>query len=216
MKNITINQFTKSTGIKFTLKHTGKMAGMASLSTSVSCNVYCTLRSKNPELICSKCYAAAMLKRYTNLGKMLEKNTDILRLRVIPADEWPVLNILYFRFEAFGELSSANQVKNYFNLCYKNPNTNFALWTKNPWFIQEAINEGYKKPANLNIIASSAKINQMQDYSQYDFIDKIFTVYDEQTIKDKNIDVNCGSRSCMNCLNCYKKNDIRIINEKLK
>lgn len=46
MKNITINQFTKRTGIKFTLNHTGKMAGMASLSTSVSCNVYCTLRSK--------------------------------------------------------------------------------------------------------------------------------------------------------------------------
>ena len=54
----------------------------------------------------------------------------------------------------------------------------FALWTKNPWIIEDAFDASERKPSNLQIIYSSPCINDQADPG-YDFIDKIFTVYDK-------------------------------------
>lgn len=211
----TIENAKKVSGLHFTVNHTAKMAGMASLSTSVCDNARCAKNAQVKGSICEKCFAAKQMKVFTSMEKPLHENTKILTGSILPVEILPIINRLYFRFEAFGDLNNSIQVINYFNICKKNPGVNFALWTKNPDFIADAIAQGHEKPENLNIILSSLFINKERKHN-YSFIDKVFTVYDEKTIENENININCGARSCINCLKCYTKNNETIINEKLK
>lgn len=147
---------------------------------------------------------------------MLNKNTEVLTSRILEDKEIPIINRMYFRFEAFGDLINVTQISNYFNICKKNKNVKFAIWTKNPWIIQEAINGGLKKPSNLQIILSSPKINEVCDDSEYDFVDKVFTVFTKEYIETNHININCGMKKCITCGKCYKKSREKFINEKLK
>lgn len=205
-------------GIHYTTCHTAKMSGLHSLSTSVNSNPYCEKRRANGSSICSKCFAATMTKRYSNLDKALQENAKILSSGLIPWENIPLTPTRLFRFEAFGDLINWIQVVNYFRICEKNPDTCFALWTKNPQIIARAINEGYNKPNNIEIVLSSSLINKPIKSTRYDFIDKIFTVYDKKGAKD--VAINCGARSCLACGRCYRKNPegikIQYINELLK
>ena len=210
--------------LKFTTAHTGKMTGMYSLSTSTLLNPNCREHAKVKGSICEKCYAETMLnnKFYRNLKKAVEHNTVILTGQVLPDENLPLINAHSFRFEAFGDLINETQVENYFNIAKKNHETYFALWTKNPWIIDSAIKgRGIQKPDNLIIIYSSPLINveislfAMQ--KKFSFIDKVFTVYSDETEADKkNAVINCGKRNCLTCLKCYRKNGINEINELLK
>lgn len=217
MKNVitTLNNAEKISGVHYTIKHTGKMEGMASLSTSCTCNSFCKNRSCNKSLICSHCYAERQMKMYHNLEKCLIKNTEILTSKILDKSELPIINFLYFRFESFGDLININQVINYFNICRKNPKVHFALWTKNPFIIADTIREGHVKPRNLQIIYSSPRINIVNE-PKYDFIDKIFTVYDKKYIKENDININCGAEKCITCGKCYNKSKVRYINEMIK
>ncbi len=183
---------------------------MASLSTSCTCNLYCKKRSGNKSLICSHCYAERQMKIYHNLEKCLIKNTEILTNRILDKTELPIINFLYFRFESFGDLININQIVNYFNICKKNPKVHFALWTKNPFVIADAINKGVAKPRNLQIVYSSPMINIVNDPG-YDFIDKIFTVYDKKYIKENN--VNKGVAKPRNLQIVYSSPMINIVND---
>lgn len=212
---LTVKEVKNVSGLHYTLNHTGKMEGMQSLSTSCICNKFCQVYSKDPKRICSKCYAQSQMKIYTNMQKCFERNTEILTTAIIPKEKIPTLNCLYFRFEAFGDLNNTIQVINYFNICKKNKKVNFALWTKNAFLIDEVIKNGYKKPSNLQIILSSHYLNVQAD-NKYDFVDKVFTVYDKDFIEKNNIKVNCGAKSCLNCHKCYIKSKVNIINEMLK
>lgn len=215
MTNITLHNSRKHNGLHFTTKHSGKMSGMVSISTSVTTNERCKKNASIKGSICEKCFASKQMKVFPSMEKPMVENQRILTSSVLPMELLPTINNLYFRFEAFGDLNNDIQVMNYFNLCYKNPKVKFALWTKNPDYIESAINQGYKKPENLNIVLSSLFINQERK-SKYDFVDKIFTVYDPQHIDENNVEINCGSRNCFDCGLCYEKNNVKIINEKLK
>lgn len=202
-------------GDPFCTKHTGKMIGMISLSTSVLLNAFCKKRSQNKKSICSKCYSGRMTRRYKTLEKKLARNTDVLTKIIIPV--WPVLNCQKFRFESFGDLNNVTQVINYFNLCNTkgNEDVHFALWTKNPWFIAQAIKSGYEKPKNLSIIYSSPCLNIIAEkvFDIFPFIDKVFTVFDNEDT----VPINCGARCCVTCGKCYDPNNgIKFINEKVK
>lgn len=212
---LTINKAKKVTGIHYTTKHTGKMDGMMSLSTSVLCNPYCQAYAKDPDRICSKCYAATQMKCYTSMQKCFEKNTEILTTKLLGEDEIPLINAAYFRFEAFGDIQNVTQVTNYFNICKRNPHVKFALWSKNPWIINDAINSGVDKPKNLQIVYSSPYINQYKNPG-YSFVDKVFTVYDKKFAEQNGIDINCGARSCLACHKCYESNNVTEVNELLK
>lgn len=214
-KVLTVVEAEKVTGVHYTVRHTGKMEGMQSLSTSCLCNEYCKNRSHNQELVCSHCYAQRQMKMYKNLNVCLERNTEILTGRLLEEAEIPMINASFFRFESFGDLINKIQIINYFNICKKNKHVKFALWTKNPWIIEEAIESGEKKPANLQIIYSSPCLNDPVDPG-YDFVDKIFTVFDKNYIKIHNIDINCGAKNCLLCNKCYRKSKVKYINEKLK
>lgn len=220
MKNsnniITIKDFEKKWGIHFTEKHTGKMAGMISLSTSVLRNEHCKHNCNIAGSICEHCYSARMHKMYKGLEVKTAINTSVLTQVVIPVNDWPLVNALYGRFEAFGDLNNVIQVRNYFNCCKRNKKTKWALWTKNPQIINQAIKAGYKKPSNLVIIVSSLFVNEVGKY-KFDFIDKIFTVYDKKYAAENNIDINCGARNCLACNRCYHKTkNIEYVNELLK
>ena len=210
---ITMKSFEKKHGIHFTLNHTGKMEGMQSLSTSCICNPACIARMKDEKSICSHCFAAAMHKRYSALAACLEKNSEALSKWVWYPEELPVINAAFFRLESFGDLINVDHARNYLRLCKRNPWTRFALWTKNPGILARAI-EFEGKPDNLNVILSSPYTNVPCDASRWPFVDKTFTVYDRD--HQANVNINCGSRKCLDCLLCYTKNDVTVINESLK
>lgn len=215
MKECTLSNARKISGVHYTTAHTGKMAGMVSLSTSVTTNTRCEKNAKIPGSICEKCFAAKQMKVFPSMANPMEENQRILTTEILPPEKLPTINNLYFRFEAFGDLNNATQVINYFNLCRKNPRVKFALWTKNPDYIAAAIKQGHAKPENLNIVLSSLFINK-ERRTRYDFVDKVFTVYDSEYIDAHGVEINCGARSCFGCGLCYEKNGVRVINEKLK
>ena len=215
MKNITLANSRKHNGLHFTTNHSGKMSGMVSISTSVTTNERCQKNAQIKGSICEKCFAAKQMRVFPNMENPMVENQRILTSSVLPMELLPTINNLYFRFEAFGDLNNEIQVMNYFNLCYKNPKTKFALWTKNPDLIQRAINQGYEKPENLNIVLSSLFINKERKNPYY-FVDKIFTVYDPRYIEENNVSINCGSKNCFDCGLCYEKKGVEIINERLK
>ena len=215
MKECTLSNSRKISGLHFTTNHSGKMAGMVSISTSVTTNERCAKNAQIEGSICQKCFAAKQMNMYKNMEKPMVENQRILTSEVLPFEKLPKINNIYFRFEAFGDLNNATQVKNYFNICYKNPMVKFALWTKNPDYIAQAIADGYEKPKNLNIILSSLFINKERK-NPFPFVDKIFTVYDTDFIEENEIEINCGARNCFSCGLCYEKNNVTIINEKLK
>ena len=215
MAECTLGNSRQISGLHFTTKHTGKMAGMASISTSVTTNERCRKNAQIPGSICEKCFAAKQMRIFPSMEKPMVENQRILTSEILPPEKLPIINHIYFRFEAFGDLNNATQVKNYFNICYKNPRVKFALWTKNPDYIADAIRDGYNKPDNLNIILSSLFVNQERK-NPFPFVDKVFTVYDAEHIAAGGIEINCGARNCFGCGLCYEKNNVTIINEKLK
>ena len=213
---ITIEDCEKITGLHFTVKHNGKMKGMQSLSTSALCNKYCQAYSKDPNKVCCKCYAQTQMRCYTNMQPCLERNTKILTESIIDKKNLPYINAAVFRFEAFGDLQNEIQVINYFNICKKNKHVKFALWTKNPGFIDRAIKNGNAKPKNLQIVLSSHYLNKQEDINKWSFVDKIFTVYTKKYIKENNINTNCKAESCLACQKCYHKSNEVYINEELR
>lgn len=205
-------------GLHYCTNHTGKMAGLHSLSTSVTVNPFCIKRQQKGDSICAHCFAASMMKQYKQLNEVNSRNAEILTASVLPFEVLPLIPSRYFRFESFGDIINANQVINYFNIAKKNPDTLCALWTKNPHIVARAIEIGHDKPANLQIVLSSPFVNKAIKATKYAFIDKIFTVYDKQAAQAVNI--NCGARSCLACGRCYRPNPdgakIQYINEILK
>lgn len=165
-KFLTVAEAEKATGVHYTVNHSGKMEGMQSLSTSCLCNKYCKNRSINSDLVCSHCYAQRQMKMYKNLNACLERNTKILTGRILKEAEIPMINASFFRFESFGDLINVTQVINYFHICKKNKHVHFALWTKNPWIIEEALDASEKKSQvtyRLYIVALALMIKQILD-----------------------------------------------------
>ena len=213
--NCTLYNSRKISGLHFTTNHSGKMAGMVSISTSVTTNERCQKNAQIKGSICEKCFAAKQMKIFPSMENPMVENQRILTSGIIPPEKLPIINHIYFRFESFGDLNNATQVKNYFNICYKNPRVKFALWTKNPDYIAAAIRDGYEKPENLNIVLSSLFVNKERK-NPFPFVDKVFTVYDAAYIAENNTPINCGAKSCFSCGLCYEKNGVSVINEKLK
>ena len=204
---------------------TGKMFGINGISTSPLCNEYCQKRINNPDMICSHCFSVASQWK-KGLRENLIENSDLLTDHIFTEDEMPLLMSPtgMFRFESHGDLQHGEkgeiQVVNYFNFAKANPALHFALWTKNPWVIDQAMKKyGITKPENLRIIGSSYYLNKpmVEFYRRYDFIDNIFTVYSLEYAMEHKVRISCGGRSCARCQKCYKGgHDSYEINELLK
>lgn len=206
----------QNNGLNITINHQGKMMGMYSLSTSCRCNERCARNAQIKGSICEHCFAMRQTEMYKSMNEPLEQNYKILTSEIIDWEDLPIINALYFRIESFGDVANVTQCINYMHLIQKNPNTFFAWWSKNMDIIDKMFREtGYEKPANVNFIQSSLMVDKAM-CPKYWFVDKVFTVFDPATIKERNININCGARSCLKCHLCYEKNDVVYVNEKKK
>ena len=211
--------FMSMNGALWMTNHTGKMEGINSIGTSCVDNPFCINRRENGDSICSHCYAATYMKMRKALKEHLAENAEILTTRLLKGREIPVTNSHIFRFESFGDLYNATHLANYVLIAERNPFTQFGLWTKNTWVLDELFNKnGIAKPKNLSIVVSSPMMNKVieLDREKYWFVDHVFTVYDKKFIEVNNIDINCGSRNCLGCQICYHKNEEFYVKEKLK
>lgn len=212
--------------IWMTTDHTGKMAGINSISTSVIQNKYCQTQQKIKNSICSHCYAQAMAEMYSSLEKRLAQNTAVLTSEILPIEDLPNTDgMSIFRFESFGDLNNMNQLQNYINIVNKNSNTRFTLWTKRYGLVYKYFSEN-EVPDNFTLIISSMNINKPISLERMKKLGKFkkgqlktFTVYDFKFIKENHLTsefINCGSRDCFGCQICYLKNEIEEVKEILK
>lgn len=200
--------------------HGGKMENIDSISTSCLCNERCKKRMENKNFICSECYAAATIERYSNsnpekldMYDKMERNTTFYSYYELTKECIPTITSRIFRLESFGDLNNKLQFQNYCMLARANKHTYFALWTKNPDIIADAIKDGLSIPKNLDIIYSIPKKNwiparqqMMNIKKKYPFIKKFFVVITKDFQKKHNIKVNC-QKKCYKCLKCYTKAD---------
>lgn len=206
-------------GALWVTNHEGKMKGIHSIGTSCVNNPWCIKRRKNGDSVCSKCYAETYMKMRKSLKQRLLENADILTTRLLTDREFPFINDLIFRYESFGDLYNGVHLENYLQICDHNPYTNFGLWSKNTWILDEIFNKKeIPKPDNLSIVVSSPMLNkQMElDRKRYWFVDHVFTVYDKDYIEKNGVYINCGSKNCLSCQLCYHKGTDFYIREKLK
>ena len=199
------------------------MRGIDSLSTYKKTSNICRFMQIHGG-ICAKCYADKSIKLYNAaLTPVLIYNTLLLKYIDIDPQQIPYINNKYFRFESFSDLQSAKHLKNLLQVCKKNKNTIFTLWSKAGLTLlnmmkSENIN---KLPSNLNIIYSEFNINKKTDleylqnmqkclYPQqaikenYSNAIKCFIVFDDEN-KRKESAMHLCKKSCINCLKCYKK-----------
>lgn len=216
---------TSRYAVKIT-KHTGKMSGIPSVSTSQIFNKACKLLSQNKQNICYYCYARKYSKLYKNLDAALLYNTLLLSFTYInPKTQAAGLaNFKYVRFESFSDLQNMQHFYNLYQIAKYFNETNFALWTKRHLLVFGVMST-LKPLKNLNFILSNFRLNDKGERIKDLFIAKFeslginpknlkyFNVFESDFAWNNNIEINCGARSCASCLKCYKRNNIQCINE---
>ena len=207
---------TNTTALHVSDDMSGKMKNIPSVSTSCLNNPICQKRMQDGESVCAHCFAAATLARYTACGAAAESNTVLLNDSVLPVSMLPKFKpgVKIARIESFGDVASETQAINYANMARNNPGVVFAWWTKNTPIVAKAF-DAVGKPKNVILIESSPKVNTPVTPSS-PYVDKVFTVYDDETIARDHVRINCGARSCDSCRRCYKKTTAKNIAERLK
>lgn len=226
------------TFIKYQLKYTKhtaeKMRGIDSLSTYKKTSSICNYLMQH-DCICKKCYAERSIKLYdAALTPVLIYNTLLLKYIDIDPQQIPYINNKYFRFESFSDLQSSKHFKNLMQVCKKNKNTLFTLWTKAGYTLRKMMDDEKinKLPSNINIVVSEVYINKKTDaeylknlqtvlYPQqaiknkYTNALKCFVVFDDEKKRQESQMYICKNK-CVDCLKCYKKSkSIIYIAEKL-
>ena len=198
----------------------GKMEDMHAISTNTLTNPYCiTMHNadkhyKNSKVICKVCYSMRSLNGYLyKNAKLYQHNSDLLSKDIIEFKDIPVINSLYFRFHAHGELINEMHLINLCRICVANPKVTFSLWTKRLDILNKVFNvRNDGKPKNLMIIYSNPVVNKIVR-TVPPLCDKVFNNVD----KDKYIDEqNCTGRKCIECLTCYTDSPINVIVEGVK
>lgn len=188
----------------------GKMTGIQSINTSTINNAFCS-KMRATDSVCSKCYSARYESFRKPLHEALVRNSKTLSESILPISELPYFNSNIVRFDSFGELINDRHLKNLSNIARKNNHSIFTLWTKQKKLVSDTF-KSFEKPSNLILIYSSPVINQESRKPVH--FDKVFTVYDKKTAQA--VDINCGSKSCINCRICYSRNDVEFVREILK
>jgi hypothetical protein len=190
--------------IKVTKFMKAKMEGMVSINTSPLSNPFCIKMHKNSKAICSHCYSQRLEKFYGYKKGYVESwHNNGIELSTKKLESIPVLNYDYVRFHAHGEIINRRHYLNLVEIAKHNPNTMFALFTKRIDIVKNPI-----KVHNLIYIYSNPIINTVAKLPHG--FDKVFNV---QSVHDEK--VNCPKK-CIDCLVCYKHNDIEQIYEVMK
>lgn len=222
------------TGLHVSTGLTDKMQGIKCITTACTVNPNC-LEYHQCGGICEHCYAFKYLSLRHNVRKCYERNTKALSDGLIDVTFLPTFTPREFvRFESFGDLVNFNHIENYLLIAFKNPKTNFALFTKRRNLIERFFTlYDVKKPKNLAIVSSSylmndkglseiEKSNRTNSRLGFKLIDKVFTVYDNDNEKANNNGINlpvwnCEKR-CNNCRFCWSNRacTVELVKEGLK
>lgn len=197
-------------------RHTAKMENMISFSTSCLENPRCRERFKNRHLVCSKCYARRQLMRQKTTREKYAACTLFFTTVLLAPDDVPPLFARYLRFESFGDLINALQVKNYFTIAEAAAAIPAALWTKNPDIIAEAIAAGAVKPANMKIVYSVPEIDRRMTAAEKQTILKKYPFIDSFFFVERAPDLISCQKNCFLCGRCYEITDGLQTDEKLK
>ena len=201
---------------------TGKLEGIGSLSTSCEFNPICIARmeSRGENGICGHCYSHRGQQYKAKLKELLRKNTLEVK-DIIPWCNLPITTHAFVRFESFGDITCRNHLINYIRICEKNPQSMFALWTKNYGYLISVFKE-YMRPDNLAIVLSSPNINEELPKEIIDkvedvvHVDTLFTVYDKDDFLNTPENERCGMK-CIVCRKCYARHATTMkVAEKLK
>jgi hypothetical protein len=197
--------------LTITRKHTGKMAGMTSLNTHVLNNPFCQ-RQVKANIICSQCYAKAIVHQYSDCDfKSWIDNGKLLSERLLKYSEIPNFrNKEVMRFHSFGELFNEIHLRNFIRIARNNSGIMFALWSKRADLIRDC-----KEPVPFNMILvySTPRINGKARLPKG--YHKVFTVFNAKYAMKNSIDINCSAK-CIDCLLCYSRETTDTINEVLK
>lgn len=208
---------------------TGKMAGMSGTGTPQNVNPVCQARAKDPDSVCSHCYAGALLEFKEGLRLALENNYSVLTVKYYGPGAFTGIsgNANYFRLESFGDTASAIHAMNYIQMAVDNPGARFGVWTKNASHYAAAFRAlGFtpeNRPENLSVVYSSNRLNycDFKDVVKEEdrgFFDHTFTVYTAVFAWQNGVPINCAANNCLkdcNC-SCYKRGGRFAINEVLK
>lgn len=187
----------------------GKIEGIFSLDSSCRVCSFCQDMQEagkySPELICGLCYTQSI--HDTALAKH-EIPARILSEILFTGEEWSAaaVPIGLIRFNCDGELINATHAMNLLRAAATHPLTQFAIWTKRPGILAEAI-QAEGKPNNLKIGISSPIINKPFSES-FSFADFIFTVYTPNGILSAIArgEHECNGKKCRDCgFYCYTK-----------
>jgi len=180
-------------------------------------------------IICSRCYSDTDGKCHKGLANRNMVNKAILNVD-IPQQAWyerfsiPMF-AQFYRTQSFGETDTVMEARNFIRIhrvierVWAIPN---ATWSKNSPVWGKAFRlEG--KPDSMVYVQSSPRINVRTPIAPCikDYCDHRFTVFDEEYLRNHpEIKINCGGRSCKECVEhgkrCYFRNTEFDINEKLK
>lgn len=192
----------------------GKMDGMPGLSGYAGNNPECLKRALFGFGICYKCFSfltpwKPSILAWTKNDILLSSGyMDAGAVRIDPE------KLPYMRFSSHGDTINAVHVYNYCRIAYDNPNTQFALWTKNAAFFRDGLKEFGRKPENLTTIYSpllmncrpSEKALKAAAAAGYDAVFSVSDVREKQTaaIAGGAYGCLCGPGSCRGkCLFCY-------------
>lgn len=187
----------------------GKMEGIPSGSTSCKCNKLCQNRMKNGNAICAECFAEQNLSFKKSLRDNCESNYYLMNENDLTKNEIPLLKkwVEIFRHESYGDTASIKHAANQLRITKANPHVVFADWTKNPWFLADAIEQEGDAENAIHVHSSMFK-NKRNDeaWQKYPHIDIVFTVYTQEYIDthpEEKIEINCGLKKCDECRFCY-------------
>ena len=205
-------------------EHQGKMTLIPSISTSKKLNANCQKMScsDNCDCICKYCYADKTMAMYPNLEKSLTNNTAILTRELTFSEIKEIakfyLNTSIARFESFGDLNNEIQLINYIRIARAARHTRFALFTKHYSIVKKYFESGKRFPDNVTLILSSPYIDHVlnesivNQFKQYHRRVITFTV----TRDKENPGINCGTRRCVECRNCYDAKNPKNVIEYIK
>lgn len=212
---------TKQTGvinetpIRMSTSLGGKMLDVWAFSTLSLVNPLCQIRMRNNKLVCAHCYVKNSLYICAVLNYV--QNSYILMNYELPTEWIPVIREKcarkhpIIRIESFGDLFCILQAENYLRIVHANPAFRFGMWTKNPNYLAQAI-DNMGKPENLSTVWSMSVVNKMDFSDKFDsYFDHKFIVVEDSNLKDKYLmnpgfyPCKCGKHSCMNCQKCYTR-----------
>jgi len=196
-------------------KGCGKLDDINSISTNTQTNPFCIkqFNNKKSNSICTKCYSYKSLNGYRkNMIPALQRNSDLFATRILDAEEIPKINAVNFRFSSHGELINQNHLINLVNIARANPQTNFALWSKQKKIVNAYFRAGRTIPDNLILVYSNSKIDKILETPPRHF-HKTFNNVTPQAFSDRE---NCTGQQCKTCLRCYRHNGDNVIVEQEK